>query len=126
MADIKTSGVIAEAVVYLSTAPKSNSLYEAYSRVQEEIRQGAPDSVPLHLRNPATPLMEELGYGRGYKYAHDYAEHFVEQQNLPTSLQGKQFYSPGDQGYERQVISRLRDWWRGKKRVDRTEEEGED
>jgi len=108
---------LAEAVVYLATAPKSNSLYEAYSRVQEELKQGADDTVPLHLRNPVTPLMRQEGYGEGYKYAHDYPEHFVDQQNLPDSLQGKQFYSPGEQGYEKQVTSRLKKWWAGKKKT---------
>jgi putative ATPase len=103
---------LAEAAVYLATAPKSNSLYEAYSRVQEEIKQGSSESVPLHLRNPVTPLMKDLDYGKGYKYAHDYPEHFVEQQNLPDSLQGKQYYTPSDQGYEKQVIARLKTWWR--------------
>jgi len=105
---------LAEAAVYLATAPKSNSLYEAYSRIQGEIKQGSADSVPLHLRNPVTPLMEEVGYGEGYKYAHDYPEHFVEQQNLPDSLQSKQFYSPGVLGYEKQIIARLKDWWQGR------------
>ncbi|MFC1976693.1 replication-associated recombination protein A [Chloroflexota bacterium] len=113
---------LAEATVYLATAPKSNSLYEAYSRIQEELKQGSTDSVPLHLRNPVTPLMEEVGYGEGYKYAHNYPEHFVEQQNLPDSLRNKQFYSPGVLGYEKQVIARLKNWWQGKGKTDGTDE----
>ena len=107
---------LAEAAVYLATAPKSNSLYQAYSRVQEEIKRGSNESAPLHLRNPVTPLMKDMGYGKGYKYAHDYPEHFVEQQNLPDSLQGKRFYTPSDQGYEKQVIDRLKAWWQEKKK----------
>jgi putative ATPase len=102
---------LAEAVVYLATAPKSNSLFEAYSRIQGEIRKGASESVPLHLRNPVTPLMKDMGYGQGYKYAHDYPGHFVEQQHLPDSLKGRKFYSPSLQGYEKQVINRLKTWW---------------
>ncbi len=102
---------LAEAVVYLATAPKSNSLYQAYSKVQEEIRRGSSESVPLHLRNPVTPLMKDIGYGKGYKYAHDYPGHFVRQRNLPDSLQGKRFYIPGEQGYEKQVSDRLKNWW---------------
>ncbi len=102
---------LAEAVVYLATAPKSNSLYEAYSKVQEEITQGSDEPVPMHLRNPVTPLMKEMGYGEGYKHAHDYPEHFAGQQNLPDSLKGKRFYTPGDQGYEKQVAERLKAWW---------------
>ena len=106
---------LAEAAVYLATAPKSNSLYQAYSRVQKEIKHGSNESVPLHLRNPVTPLMKDIGYGKGYKYAHDYPEHFVEQQNLPDSLQGKRYYTPSDQGYEKQVMARLKAWWQHRK-----------
>ena len=107
---------LAEAAVYLATAPKSNSLERAYSLVQEEIRHGSSGSVPLHLRNPVTPLMEDIGYGKGYKYAHDYPGHFVEQQNLPDSLKGKHYYTPSDQGYEKEVIARLRAWWQEKEK----------
>jgi len=102
---------LAEAVVYLATAPKSNSLYQAYSRVTQDIQNGRNEPVPLHLRNPVTDLMRRMGHGRGYKYAHDYADHFVKQQNLPPSLQGKRYYVPGDQGYEKEVADRLRKWW---------------
>jgi len=113
---------LTQAAVYLATAPKSNSLYEGYSRVQEELKKSAADSVPLHLRNAVTPLMKEMGYGKGYKYAHDYPDNFVEQQNLPESLQGKQYYSPSEQGYEKQVIARLKKWWQDKKKTDETSE----
>jgi len=102
---------LAEAAVYLATAPKSNSLYAAYAKVQMEVKQGADQPVPLHLRNPVTPLMEGIGYGKGYKYAHDYPGHFVRQQNLPDALEGKRFYTPSDQGYEKEVEERLRAWW---------------
>jgi putative ATPase len=107
---------LTQAVVYLATAPKSNSLYEAYNKAQEEIRKGSSESVPLHLRNPVTPLMKEMGYGEGYKYAHDYPEHFVEQQNLPDALKGRRFYTPGEQGYEKQVDERLKNWWQNAKK----------
>ncbi len=113
---------LAEAAVYLATAPKSNSLYEAYSRAQEEVKQGTSESVPLHLRNPVTPLMKEMDYGKGYKYAHNYPGHFVEQQNVPDSLQAKKYYTPSDQGYEKQVASRLKAWWQKKKRPEEPEE----
>jgi len=103
---------LAEAAVYLATAPKSNSLYQAYSRVREEIKNGTAEQVPLHLRNPVTPLMQEMGYGEDYKYAHDYPDNFVEQQNLPDSLQNKQFYTPSEQGFEKEVVDRLKSWWR--------------
>jgi putative ATPase len=102
---------LAEAVVYLAAAPKSNSLYEAYSRVQQDIQHGRNEPVPLHLRNPVTPLMRGMGYGKGYKYAHDYSGHFIEQQNLPDSLQGKRYYTPGSEGHEKEVAERLKKWW---------------
>ena len=117
---------LAEAVVYLATAPKSNSLYQAYSKVQEEIKQGSAESVPLHLRNPVTPLMKGIGYGEGYKYAHDYPGHFVEQQNLPDSLQGKRYYTPSNQGYEKKIMSRLKGWWRDLGKPPEVKRTGED
>ena len=110
---------LAEAVVYLATAPKSNSLYQAYSRVEQEIKQGLSESVPLHLRNPVTPLMKKFGYGKGYKYAHDYPGHFVKQQNLPHSLRGKCFYIPSSQGYEKEITERLKNWWQTGKETDK-------
>jgi putative ATPase len=102
---------LAQAVVYLATAPKSNSLYRAYCGVQQDVKNTRNDPVPLHLRNPETRLMRELGYGKGYKYAHDYPGHFVEQQNLPDSLKGRHYYTPSDQGFEREIERRLRAWW---------------
>ena len=106
---------LAEAVVYLATAPKSNSLYRAYSEVQKDIRQTGNQPVPMHLRNPVTSMMRESGYGKGYKYAHDYEGHFVEQQNMPDSLRDRRYYSPGDQGYEKEIKARIKEWWKGKK-----------
>jgi putative ATPase len=106
---------LAEAVTYLATAPKSNSLYEAYSKVQQDVESTRNEPVPLHLRNPVTGLMRDSGYGKGYKYAHDYPGHFVEQQNLPDPLQGKRYYSPSDQGYEKEIAARIEAWWHGKR-----------
>lgn len=107
---------IAEAVVYLATAPKSNSLYTAYSKVQEEIREKPDVEVPKHLRNPVTPLMKGMGYGDGYKYDHEFPGHFAGQQHLPDSLKDKRFYQPSDQGYEKQVAERLKAWWQSVKK----------
>ena len=106
---------LAEAVTYLATAPKSNSLYEAYSKVQQDVERSRNEPAPLHLRNPVTKLMQDSGYGKGYKYAHDYPGHFVEQQNLPDMLQGKRYYSPSDQGYEKEIAARIEAWWQGKR-----------
>jgi putative ATPase len=99
---------LAEATVYMATAPKSNSLYTGYTRVQQEIKRGSNDPVPLHLRNAPTNLMKDLGYGKGYKYAHNYQGHYIEQQHLPDSLKGKQFYVPGELGYEKQMADRIK------------------
>jgi putative ATPase len=106
---------LAQAVVYLSTAPKSNALYSAYSSVQQDVKLTRNDPVPLHLCNPVTPLMKKQGYGEGYKYAHDHEEHFVEQKNLPDSLKGKRYYFPTEEGHEKEIRSRLKKWWGGKK-----------
>ncbi len=106
---------LAEAVTYLATAPKSNSLYDAYSRVQQDVERSRNEPVPLHLRNPVTRLMRELEYGKGYKYAHNYPGHFVEQQNLPNSLREKRYYFPSEQGYEKEVNTRLKAWWGNKR-----------
>jgi len=102
---------LAQAVVYLATAPKSNSLYTAYGRVQKEVLTGKNEPVPLHLRNPVTKLMRAENYGKGYKYAHDFPGHFVRQQNLPDALKGRQFYMPSEIGFEKQVLLRLKAWW---------------
>jgi putative ATPase len=101
---------LAEAAVYLATAQKSNSLYTAYADVQHEVKTGKNEAVPLHLRNPVTGLMKNIGYGSGYKYAHNYAGHVVDQEHLPLSLRGKRFYYPGELGYEREISARLRAW----------------
>ncbi len=99
---------LTQAAVYCATAPKSNSLYAAYNRAREEIKGGSSESVPMGIRNAVTPLMKDMGYGEGYKYAHDYPDHVVEQQHLPDSLKGKKFYTPGELGYERDVADRQR------------------
>jgi putative ATPase len=102
---------LAQAVVYLATAPKSNSLYTAYGRVQKDVETTRNDPVPLHLRNAPTGLMKNLGYGKGYKYAHEYEGNFVEQQNLPDAMKGKRYYFPTEQGFEKTVLARLKAWW---------------
>jgi putative ATPase len=101
---------LAQAAVYLATAPKSNSLYSAYSMVQKDVDRTRNDPVPLHLRNAVTGLMRDQDYGKGYKYAHDFPGHFVKQQNLPDGLNGKRYYSPSDQGFENEVERRLKGW----------------
>jgi putative ATPase len=98
---------LAQAVVYLATAPKSNALYAAYANVQDDVARTRADPVPLHLRNAPTPLMRNLGYGRGYRYAHDYEEAQVDQQHLPDAIKDHRYYEPSDRGYERSIKERL-------------------
>ncbi len=105
---------LAQAAVYLATAPKSNAIYLAFQGVQRDVRELENMPVPLHIRNAPTSLMRDLGYGKGYKYPHDYSDHFVEEEYLPENLKGKTYYHPTDQGYEREVKRRL-EYWRKKK-----------
>ena len=106
---------LAEAVVYLATAPKSNSAYAALNKAREDVRQYGNVPVPMHLRNPVTGLMKKQGYGEGYKYSHDQPDHFAAMENLPERLQGHQYYVPSAQGYEQEVAQRIQHWWGDKK-----------
>jgi putative ATPase len=101
---------LAEAVIYLATAPKSNSVYKAFGEVREAVETTRNEPVPLHLRNPVTELMREVGYGKGYQYAHSLPEGVAPMECLPQSLQGKRFYHPKDTGYEREIKERLERW----------------
>jgi putative ATPase len=101
---------LAEAVVYLATAPKSNRVYEAFGRAMQAAREHPAEPAPLHIRNAPTPLMKELGYGEGYKYAHAYPDAYVPQEYLPEALRGQRWYEPTDFGYEKTVKERM-EWW---------------
>ena len=101
---------LAQAAVYLATASKSNSIYKAFGRVQEVIRETGTLPVPLHIRNAPTRLMKNLGYGRNYKYAHDYKNAYVPQQYLPEQLLGNHYYMPRERGYEKYIKQRLDHW----------------
>lgn len=115
---------LAEATIYLATAPKSNSAYMAITKAINDVRKLHNDPVPMHLRNPVTPLMKNIGYGKNYKYSHDYSGHFTGQNNLPNNLQGHTYYQASDQGYEKQVAERMRHWWKNQLDVtDPTEED---
>jgi putative ATPase len=98
---------LAELVVYLALAPKSNAVYKAYGAVRQDVDSTRNDPVPVHLRNAPTGLMRDLGYGKGYRYAHDYDEGIVAQQNLPENLAGRRYYQPTDRGFERDLDRRL-------------------
>ena len=101
---------LAEAAVYLATAPKSARVYEAWSAALEAARATPAAPVPLHLRNAPTDLMKELGYGAGYHYAHSVPDAFIPQSYLPSVLEGTTFYEPGPFGFERDIARRLA-WW---------------
>jgi putative ATPase len=98
---------LAQAVVYLSVAPKSNALYTAYSAVLQDVEQTAADSVPLHLRNAPTGLMKGMGYGQGYKYAHDLEDKVADMQCLPDNLRDRVYYQPTNEGIEKRIRERL-------------------
>ncbi|MGB3328980.1 MAG: replication-associated recombination protein A [Thermomicrobiales bacterium] len=98
---------LAELTVYLALAPKSNAIYTAYGEARRDVEQTRNDPVPLHLRNAPTRLMKESGFGKGYKYAHDFEEGVVGQQNLPDNLEGRTYYHPVDRGFERTLGQRM-------------------
>jgi putative ATPase len=98
---------LAQAVVYLSAAPKSNALYTAYGDVLKDVEQTAADSVPLHLRNAPTSLMKGLGYGQGYQYAHDLEDKVADMQCLPDNLRDRVYYRPTNEGIEKHIRERL-------------------
>ncbi|MBN2464337.1 replication-associated recombination protein A [candidate division WOR-3 bacterium] len=97
---------LAQCVVYLALAPKSNALYVAYGEAKNDALKSATEPVPLHLRNAPTGLMKGLGYGKGYKYAHDFKDAKVEQEHLPPSLRGRKYYRPTDRGFEAELKKR--------------------
>jgi len=102
---------LAHCVTYLASSPKSNASYAALNKAREAVRKEGEQAVPLHLRNAPTKLMKELGYGRDYRYAHNYEEHFVAQDYLPEKLSGRIFYEPGDNAREAEIRKRLKALW---------------
>ncbi|HTW25219.1 MAG TPA: replication-associated recombination protein A [Candidatus Baltobacteraceae bacterium] len=98
---------LAQAAVYLSLAPKSNALYTGYGEVREDLQKTIAEPVPLHLRNAVTGLMGNLGYGKGYQYAHDVEEKVTDMTCLPDSLAGRVYYKPTDQGFEARIRQRM-------------------
>jgi putative ATPase len=101
---------LAQAAVYLATAPKSNSIYAAFGKVHAVIKNTGSLPVPFHIRNAPTQLMQDLGYGKDYKYAHDYRNAIVAQEHLPAELKGQQFYFPTRRGFEKTIKERLEKW----------------
>ncbi|CBE69625.1 putative polynucleotide enzyme with nucleotide triphosphate hydrolase domain [Candidatus Methylomirabilis oxygeniifera] len=105
---------LAQAVVYLATAPKSNAIYRAFGRAQRDVEEAPLEGVPLHLRNAPTTLMKELEYGDGYQYPHDLPGAFADQDYLPERLKGRIYYHPTDRGLEAEIGRRLAEWRRRK------------
>jgi len=109
---------LAQAVTYLATAPKSNASYQAMLAAAKDVDEQGALAVPLHLRNAPTGLMKNLGYGKDYKYAHNYEDNVVDQDHLPQELSGRRYYTPSESGYEKQIKERLKFWDERKKRKD--------
>jgi putative ATPase len=107
---------LAQAAIYLATAPKSNAVYRAYGAAAEAAERDLAEPVPLHLRNAPTKLMKQLEYGKGYRYAHDESDAVADMDCLPENLQGRKFYEPVDRGFEREIKQRLDRWSEIKKR----------
>jgi putative ATPase len=101
---------LAEAVVYLASAPKSNRIYTAYGAVQKDIERSPHEPVPLNIRNAVTPLMKEIGYGQDYQYAHDNVLATTDMETMPERLKGRRYYEPGNLGFEKEVRKRI-EWW---------------
>jgi putative ATPase len=109
--------ILAQVTTYLASSPKSNAAYKAISDAMSAAEsESFPASVPLHLRNPVTGLMQREGYGKGYVYPHDHPGHFVESDNLPPEYKDKIFYDPSDQGREAEIAERLKKWWKKRRK----------
>jgi len=103
---------LAQATLYLALAPKSNAAYVAYNEARTDVQERPAEPVPLHIRNAPTHLMKDLGYGRGYQYAHDAPDAQVDQEHLPEALRGRRYYRPVDRGLEAELGRRLAEWHR--------------
>jgi putative ATPase len=101
---------LGQAVTYLATAPKSNAAYLGINEALAEVRKSGALPIPLHIRNAPTALMKDLGYGQGYRYAHDDRDGFTPQEYLPERLRGRRFYRPSERGYEKMISERMRYW----------------
>jgi len=108
--------VLSQVVTYLASCPKSNASYMAINKANEDVKSLPAYDVPLHLKNAPTKLMKELGYGKDYDYAHNFENHFIEQQYLPDKLKDKIYYNPSEQGEEGRFKERLNLLWKNKKR----------
>ena len=106
--------ILSQAAIYLATSPKSNSAYQAINEAQQQVKQTGDLSVPLNIRNAPTRLMKDLGYGKDYRYAHDYPGNFVQQEFLPGELSKLKLYNPQQNKKEQEIRQRLQKWWKDK------------
>lgn len=113
---------LAQAVVYLALAPKSNALYTAYSAVLEDVEKTAAEPVPLHIRNAVTNLMKQVGYGKGYQYAHDLENKVADMECMPDNLRGREYYHPTAEGREKLLAQRMEELRQRKEELRRAEE----
>jgi putative ATPase len=102
---------LAQTVVYLATAPKSNALDAAISKAQERARKTGHEPVPYHIRNAPTKLMKDIGYGADYEYDHDHENHYFYQKYFPDNMQEEEYYKPSEFGFEKEIEKRMI-WWR--------------
>ena len=102
---------LAQAAVYLATAPKSNRVYIAFQQAMEDAKSRGSHPVPMHLRNAPTRLMRDLGYGKKYQYPHDFADGFVPEEYFPETLGRRTYYEPSEAGHEKVIAERLKSWW---------------
>jgi putative ATPase len=107
---------LAQAAIYLATAPKSNAVYAAYLKAAEDAHHDVAEPVPLHLRNAPTQLMRGLDYGTGYRYAHDEAEGVAAMDCLPPALNDRAYYRPTERGFEAEIRRRLESWREARKK----------
>ncbi len=117
---------LAQAVVYLALAPKSNALYTAYGAVLEDVEKTAAEPVPLHIRNAPTNLMKQVGYGKGYQYAHDLESKVADMECMPDNLRGREYYHPTAEGKEKLMAQRMDEIRRIKEELRRTAEKAEE
>jgi putative ATPase len=106
--------ILSQTAVYLASSPKSNASYMAIKQAQETVETTGDLAVPIHLRNAPTRLMKEIGYGKGYQYAHDFENNFADLEFLPDKIKGKKFYDPGDNPKEKEIRARLKFLWKNK------------
>jgi putative ATPase len=107
---------LAQAAIYLATAPKSNAVYNAYNAAADSAKTDVAQPVPLHLRNAPTKLMKDLEYGKGYRYEHEEPDAVADMQCLPDNLKDREFYTPSDYGFEKEIRKRIA-WWKSRRRT---------